>query len=140
MAGPPALAPPPDAFCLPPELPPLALPDEEEDARDPPPELSPLELSPPEFPPPDFPPPEPPLELAAPPPQATSEAQAAPTPSAVPSRINLSRDNFSKTSSSLSPGVLLIYATYPGLDFVSISACQHAPASGCRLSAFQLVS
>ena len=57
--------------------------------------------SPPESPP-DSPPPEPPPELPAPPPQAASEAPAAPTPSAVPSRMNFSREIFSKTSSFFS--------------------------------------
>src|SRR5215217_2606681 len=119
MAAPPALASPPDDFFEPPSEPP-----------------------PPESPP-DFPPPEPPPELPVPPPQATSEAQPAPTPSAVPNRMNLSREIFSKTSSSLSP-VPLDIRSVSGigcawhLSTPPAAACQHAPASGCRLSAFQL--
>jgi hypothetical protein len=42
--------------------------------------------------------PEPPPELALPP-QAAREAPAAPTPSAVPSLMNLSREIFSKADS-----------------------------------------
>src|SRR5919112_3600813 len=112
MAVPPAPASPPDDFFEPLSEPP----------ESPPPELPPPELPPPELPPPDFPPSEPPPELLAPPPQATSEAQAAPTPSAVPSRMNLSREIFSKTSSSLSPGPLDIRS------FSGIGCVQHAQA------------
>ncbi|MDQ3183176.1 MAG: conjugal transfer protein TraF [Actinomycetota bacterium] len=131
IAAPPVLASPPDDFFEPPPEPPPP-------PESPPPESPPPESPPPESPPPDFPPPEPPPELLAPPPQATSEAQAAPTPSAVPRRMNLSREIFSKTSSSLSPGVVLIYVGYPALVLLSLSAFQHATPFGLRLSAFQL--
>jgi hypothetical protein len=159
IAAPPALESPPDAFCLPPpafppswwspdfpppEPPPLALPDDGEDVCDPPPEVPPPELSPPELPPPDFPPPEPPPELAEPPPQATSEAQAAPTPSAVPSRINLSRDTFSKTSSSCCRQGSSCYTQrirvwiFQRFSTPASQACQHATPFGLRLSVWQL--
>jgi hypothetical protein len=76
-------------------------------------------------PPPESPP-EPPPELPEPPdppPQAATEAEAAPTPSAAASRINVSREIFSKASSS-SPADNRIYANGAAAVYYGASALE----------------
>ena len=69
-------------------------------------------------------PPEPPLDaLPEPPPQAATEADAAPTPRAAASRMNVSRDTFSKMSSS-SPADTRIYADGAGSVYYGASALE----------------